>query len=122
MGIELFSLLLSTGGAAMIWAIVQSWRAIRSGALADEKSQVDVAEERRRTAELDRDSAIGVAHYWRSRAGVLEYLLAKNLGAGSIPEFPPPPQGLLVPEPTQSASGNQQRMDEMLKMEELEGE
>lgn len=91
MGVELFGLLLSTGGAAMLWAIVQSWRALRSGAIADEKSQVDVADERRREAEIDRDTAVSVANYWRNRAGVLEYLLVKNLGSEAIPEFPQPP-------------------------------
>ena len=97
MGTELLALLMSTGGAAMIWTIFQAWRSVRAGAVADERDQIELSEERRRSAEIDRDSAIAVANYWRARAGVLEYLLVKGQGAEAVPTFPPEPRMTFTP-------------------------
>lgn len=119
MGVELLAILLSTGTAAMIWAVVQAWRAIRSGAVADEKDSVETADHRRRVAETDRDAAITVANYWRARAGVLEYILSKEKGPDAIPDFPPEPIMMFgsVPSP-QADTPKRQDMPQIPKLED----
>ena len=92
MGIELITILISGGGAAMLLAFVSAWRALKAGATADEKDHIEMSEDRRRVAEVDRDAAITVAHYWRQRAGILEYLLVKHQGQDAVPDFPPEPK------------------------------
>lgn len=89
---EILVLILSGGGVAMIIALVQAYRALKTGAKADERDHIEMLDDRRRSAENERDAAITVANYWRSRSGALEYLLVRSSGTDAVPEFPPEPR------------------------------
>lgn len=78
-------LLLGSGGAMFIGALVTGIRAIQSGANAKARESIadlarwrDEADDRRQKAEEARDVAVSRLYAWRNYAGALEYLIVTS--------------------------------------------
>lgn len=74
------AIFISGGGAAMLWALVQAWRTLRTGAQADDLDEYTRMEHsasnearRRAFAEAERD-------YWHKRSAAAEYELTRAAG------------------------------------------
>lgn len=91
-GTEFLAIILSTGAAAMIAALVQAYRSIKDGAKSDEKDAFADIENSRKKESIKRANAEKWRDYWHSRSGELEYVIGSNLGREKIPPLQPFPE------------------------------
>lgn len=91
-GNEFLTIVLSAGAAAMLTAIVQSYRSLREGSKADEKDAFITLDEQRTSESHRRERAEVERDYWHRRAATLEYELITKLGPSALPEAEPWPQ------------------------------
>lgn len=88
-GSGFLAVILSTGAAAMLLAVIQAYRSIKDGAKADERDAFADLENSRKGESIKRTNAERLRDYWHSRAAELEYIILSKLGRAELP--PPAP-------------------------------